>query len=628
MSMKKYLLMPLVFAICGIFCAKAQTQPVRFAFMTDLHWSASLTSSQAALHACVNDINSRNDIDFVVVGGDLTDFGSDSEIADVKAVLDRLRPKVYVVAGNHDAKWSESGCNTFEKVFGYSHFEFEEGGWRFLGCNSGPDMRMAPALLPRESMLWLEGLEEDRKSIFFNHYPQDSSVLNYFDVTRQLKEKDVRFEIGGHWHVNTVLDYGGIPAVLGRSSQSTATAAPGYNVFTLLNDHISVSEVRIYSEACSVELSPWYEHDLSRVDDRTVYDEHGLPDDYPWMRYDVNDSYPQVHSVWSFQEDANIAGGFAHKGSVAYYVTTEGAVKAVSLKDGSELWQYMLPGKAYSTPAISGRFLVVGCAGGGVYALDSRKGTLLWKKDTEKSVLGSPVIYKNKVYIGGSDGRFRALNLKDGSSIWTFTDVEGFIECRPFVDDTQVVFGSWSGRMYSLDPDDGHLQWTWKCEKSSRMYSPAACWPVKAAGRIFFANPDRFVYALDASTGRELARFEGARESVGISRDGRTIYSKSMFHHTLAIDAASLAVKWNEENGTGYEISPTAIIEIAGMVLIPTDKGNVIAMSAQDGSILWAHKISIALVNPLTVWEDNASVLILSSTMDGRVELMRLAKTF
>ena len=92
--MKKYLFMPLVFLICGIFCASAQTEPVRFAFMTDLHWSASLTSSQAALRACVNDINSRNDIDFVVVGGDLTDFGSDSEIADVKAVLDGLRPQL------------------------------------------------------------------------------------------------------------------------------------------------------------------------------------------------------------------------------------------------------------------------------------------------------------------------------------------------------------------------------------------------------------------------------------------------------------------------------------------------------------------------------------------------------
>lgn len=624
--MKKYLFMPLVFLICGIFCASAQTEPVRFAFMTDLHWSASLTSSQAALRACVNDINSRNDIDFVVVGGDLTDFGSDSEIADVKAVLDGLRPQLYVVAGNHDAKWSESGCNTFEKVFGYSHFEFEKGGWRFLGCNSGPDMRMAPALLPRESMLWLDGLEEGKKSIFFNHYPQDSSVLNYFDVTKTLKKKDVRFEIGGHWHVNTILNYGGIPAVLGRSTQATATAVPGYNVFTLQDDHISVSEVRIYSDMCSVELSPWYGCDLAAVEDRVVYDEHGLPDDYPWMRYDVNDRHPEVHSLWSFREDANIAVGFAKKGNSAYYATADGVVKAVSLKDGSESWHSRLPGKVYSTPAISGRYLVLGCADGAVYALDSRNGKLLWKKETDKSVLGSPVIFNNKVYIGGADGCFRALNLKDGSSVWTFTDVAGFIECKPFVDASQVVFGSWAGKMYSLDPENGHLQWTWSCEKSSRMYSPAACWPVKAGGRIFFANPDRLVYALDASTGHELARFEGAREAIGLSKDGNTVYSKSMFHHSLAIDSESLELKWNVENGMGYDISPTSIVEVDGIVLFPTDKGNIVAVSAVDGSVLWSHKISIALVNPLTTWIDRDQVFILASTMDGRVELLSLAR--
>lgn len=622
--MKKYLFMPLVFAICGIFCASAQNEPIRFAFMTDLHWSATLTSSQAALRACVDDINSRNDVDFVVVGGDLTDFGSDSEIADVKAVLDGLRPQLYVVAGNHDAKWSESGCNTFEKVFGYSHFEFEKAGWRFLGCNSGPDMRMAPALLPRESMLWLEGLEGGKKSIFFNHYPQDSSVLNYFDVTKTLKKKDVRFEIGGHWHVNTVLDYGGIPAVLGRSTQATATAAPGYNIFTLQNDHISVSEVRIYSDMCSVELSPWYSRDLASVKDNVVYDGHGLPDDYPWMRYDVNDSYPEVQTVWSFQEEANIAVGFAKKGSVGYYATADGIVKAISLKDGSELWHYELPGKVYSTPAVSGRYLVLGCADGGVYALDSRNGKLIWKKDTEKSVLGSPVIYDNKVYIGDSGGCFRALNLKDGSSVWTYTDVAGFVECRPYVDSEQVVFGSWAGKMYSLDQKNGHLQWIWSCEKPSRMYSPAACWPVKAAGSVFFANPDRLVYALDASTGRELARFEGAREAVGISNDRKTVYSKSMFHHSLAIDAESLELKWNVENGVGYDISPTSLTEVAGMVILPTDKGNIIAVSASDGSVLWAHKLSIALVNPLTAWTERDKVFILSSTMDGRVELLSI----
>jgi outer membrane protein assembly factor BamB len=65
----------------------------------------------------------------------------------------------------------------------------------------------------------------------------------------------------------------------------------------------------------------------------------------------------------------------------------------------------------------------------------------------------------------------------------------------------QVVFGTWANRLYSLDTRTGALQWTWKCAKPSRMYSPAATWPVKSAGKIFISVPDRCLYVLDARTG-------------------------------------------------------------------------------------------------------------------------------
>ena len=130
---------------------QAQEEPLRFAFLTDTHLALG-SHAFSDLRLCIQDINKQDSLDFVILGGDITDFGTDEEIGAAKALLDSLRKPYYLVAGNHDAKWSESGCNTFKNVFGYEHFEFEAGGWRFLGCNCGPDMRMAPALLPRESM--------------------------------------------------------------------------------------------------------------------------------------------------------------------------------------------------------------------------------------------------------------------------------------------------------------------------------------------------------------------------------------------------------------------------------------------------------------------------------------------
>jgi len=597
----------------------AQNGPLRFAFITDLHYSEGAPSVKD-IRACVQDINSLENLDFVLVGGDLTDFGTDEEIASVKAMLDSLDYKYYVVAGNHDAKWSESGCNTFREVFGYENFEFSCKGWRFIGCNCGPDMRMAPALIPQESMEWLKSLEPGVKTIFINHYPQDSSVLNYFDVTKELKRIGTRFEIGGHVHMNSARNYDGLPAVLCRSSLSAGKRS-GYNIVTIVDDHVTVAERRLVGST-TVQLQPWYSNNLLEVRDTVTYDKDGLPASYPWMRYDVNED-SSVTEVWKFHDNSNIVAGFARSGNLAWYTTASGMVRCISVKDGRVVWSKEFPGKIFSTPAVSRKHLVFGCADGFIYALNPKTGALKWKYQAGKSVLGSPVIFDGKAYVGASDGCFRAIDLKTGKAVWTYSDVEGFVECKALVDNEQVVFGTWANKLYSLDPRTGALQWTWKCEKPSRMYSPAAVWPVKSEGHIFIAVPDRRMYAIEAATGKELKYFERmGRESVGISQDGSKIYCKSMWHTLSQVDARTIELDWQVETGTGYDISPTSIMQDPSVgIIMPTDKGNLVCFD-KDGNRLWAHKISIGLVNPFEVWTENGRTRILASTMDGTVTLL------
>ena len=140
--MKRCFLLSLFLSVALL--ASAQTTPVKFAYLSDIHICEGSPRIDNLLR-CIADINSQPDIQFTMLGGDITEFGADHEIAMTKEMLDQLEHPYWIVAGNHDAKWSESGCNTFAKVFGYEQFDFEAGGIRFLGCNSGPNMRMAPA---------------------------------------------------------------------------------------------------------------------------------------------------------------------------------------------------------------------------------------------------------------------------------------------------------------------------------------------------------------------------------------------------------------------------------------------------------------------------------------------------
>lgn len=604
-----------LFSSAALLC---QDAAIRFALITDLHLVEG-SHSVSDFRACREDIN-KGDFDFVIVSGDLTDFGSEAEFSLAKSLLDSLSVKYYAVPGNHDCKWSDTGASTFGRVFGSDTFCFEYGGWRFIGCPCGPDVRMAPGLVPKESVNWLKSLPEGQKSIFVNHYPIDDSMLNYQQVREQLARLDVRFVMGGHLHSNTVCNYGGFPGVLGRSTLAAASTPPGYTIVEIKDGNVTATERRVFTSS-QVSFSPWYSAEMGIVSEPASFEVGG---------YEVNAKYPHVKEVWRIDDEANVATGFGtgYK-DYAIYGNTAGSVKAISTLTGEIKWTAKLPGKIYSTPLVSGNLVYVGCADGGMYALNVKNGKVKWKFLCQRAVLGSPVIFENKIYFGASDGCFRALDASKGTLVWSFTQVGGFVETRPFIDSRQVVFGAWDSCLYSLDPRTGVLQWIWKSPKSARHYSPAACWPVKSAGRIFVAVPDRKVYAVDALTGKEVFHVDGGRESIGISTDGNVIFVKVMHGEAYAFKAslADAGLKdglvtesrliWKKQTMLGYDIAPTALVEFGGMLLIPSDKGVLHALSASRGDTMWEHKISVGLVNPVATFQSEGKNYIVASTMDG-----------
>lgn len=589
----------------------------RFAWLSDLHYSEGSASARD-LSVCIHDIGTIDSLDFVLVSGDLTDFGADNEIARVKLMLDSLVIPYHAIPGNHDAKWSESGSNTFAKVFGSESFDFRAGGFRFIGCASGPDMRMTPALIPRSDMARLRSLEESAPTIFVNHYPLDSSVLNYGEIRVLLREMDTRAVLGGHWHVNRVMDYDGLPGILCRSTMSKGETPCGYNIVDITDGRLTISERRPLEGS----LTQWHTMALDSLPkpSEPQLDAFGLPRDYPWTRYDINDKWPEVRTLWSRRDDCGTASGFAVSGRRAWYVTMDGHLNCIDTRSGKNLWQAELPGKAFSTPCCSSGLVVVGCAAGGLYAFKARSGKLKWIAPTGKAVLSSPVVFKRMVFFGASDGIFRSVRLRDGSKVWEFKDVDGFVEDRAWVDGSQVIFGSWGRKLYCLSTSDGSLQWVWDVGKSSRMYSPAACNPVKTEGKVFVAVPDRKVHILDAATGEELSSADGGRECLCLSADGTRIYVKTMYSgaYCLSPDGRKL---WDVRTPLGYDISPTSPLETNSGIIIPGDKGNIWCFSAEDGSLLWGHKVSLALVNPLYLLPDGS---VLLSTMDGFVQRLRL----
>src|SRR5215510_7427012 len=90
--------------------------PIKFVHISDTHIGSN--NADTDLRRTVQDINNDPTLQFVVISGDITEFGADKEIRLAKQILDSLNKPWYIIPGNHDGNWSESGANTFKSVFG------------------------------------------------------------------------------------------------------------------------------------------------------------------------------------------------------------------------------------------------------------------------------------------------------------------------------------------------------------------------------------------------------------------------------------------------------------------------------------------------------------------------------
>ncbi len=600
-----------------IFLTHAQIKPFRFAFISDTHIGSPDGKAEEDLRRTVNDINSKNNIDFVVITGDITELGTNDELPGAKKIFDSLKVKYYIIPGNHDDGWSESGGMSFISTFGSDRFTFDHNGIRFIACASGPYVRMSDGHIPRDAITWMKKILDttsvNMPVIFLNHYPMDNQMDNWYEVIDMFKKRNTILFLCGHGHANKALNFEDIPGVMGRSNLRAKQTEGGYNLVDVRTDSILFTE----RKPVSGEMKTWtgvkveqHKYDLTKYFTR--------PD------YNINSQYPQVKAKWTFSSDANVISTPVVINDLVIFGNQQGIVTALSLKNGKPQWTFKTGGSIYSSPAVRQNKIVFGSANGYVYCINDN-GKEIWKLKTGAAVLGCPTIENNIVYIGGSDHNFRAIDLETGKEIWKFNGLNGHVVSTPVINKSDVIFGAWDTWLYSLNKNTGKLNWKWSNGSSIRNYSPAACIPVIKDDIVYVVAPDRYLSAIDAITGQTLWRTNEStvRESIGISQNGNYIYGKTM-NDTLAVFTTGRQPQkavWKLNAGYGYEHTPSMLIEKDGNVFFGTRNGVVYAIDAVQKKIAWAYKIDNSMVNTVNVINKKN---IIASTMDGKVTLLQI----
>ena len=82
----------------------------------------------------VKALNKRDDVDFVIHGGDISDFGLTKEFLWVRDIMGKLKVPYVALLGNHDILGN--GMDVFLKVYGKENFSFKAGNTKFVCMNT------------------------------------------------------------------------------------------------------------------------------------------------------------------------------------------------------------------------------------------------------------------------------------------------------------------------------------------------------------------------------------------------------------------------------------------------------------------------------------------------------------
>ena len=182
------------------------------------------------------------------------------------------------------------------------------------------------------------------------------------------------------------------------------------------------------------------------------------------------------HVVWRTKlKKAPFSGGPGVGGDLVAVGTSEGEVVALESASGKVRWRVRLNGEVLAAPAISEKAVAVRTVDGKLRALSPKDGHELWTQDQQVPRLSlrgtsGPVIAGDLTLCGFDNGKVIAVNMNDGSLQWEATvapphgrtELERLVDVdsTPHVAGNEVFTVGFQGRVAMLALDTGQVWWS------------------------------------------------------------------------------------------------------------------------------------------------------------------------
>ena len=229
----------------------------------------------------------------------------------------------------------------------------------------------------------------------------------------------------------------------------------------------------------------------------------------------------------------------------------------------------------------------------------------LWVFQCEDEVRGAPLIYEDSVYIGSYDNNLYSLNADDGKLNWKYA-TDGGIVTRPAAFEGDIFIGSEDKRLHVISARTGKVNWTYYTE--GRVHSS----PRIAEGHVFFGSDDQHIHAVNVLTGIAAWRFETAapvRSTPYVTHD--TVLAGCENGEFYCVDFRG-QLKWHFKAKMAITSSPC---EADGVVFFGSLDSSFYALDARAGWVIWRFRMGKGSIASPFVSEE----LVFIGSADGNI---------
>ncbi|MBQ2611184.1 metallophosphoesterase [bacterium] len=244
---------------------------IRFAQVTDVHYSLNNEYKQKVLTETVKSLNSDPDLKFVVFTGDNIDTAKESVLYEFLKIIQRLNKPYYLVIGDHDV-FKSNGLSKeryveiinehklFRNIKG-PNYAFKKDGFVFIVVDGAKEVIPGTVgYYKKETLDWLEvQLKKYSKYpvVICQHFPivapKEVKSHSTYQAEKYIelidKHENVIAVLAGHYHTNGEKMLNGVYHI---TSPSLIVDPPSYKVITIVTT--KGFSPMIYTELKRVEI--------------------------------------------------------------------------------------------------------------------------------------------------------------------------------------------------------------------------------------------------------------------------------------------------------------------------------------------------------------------------------------